>query len=72
MKLSKYILLPVSMFLLFFPAYGYAYIDPGAGSSIFQVLVASLVVAFFVIKIAFGKIAMYLGRVFIRKKQKKN
>jgi hypothetical protein len=57
---------------VFFPEEGYAYIDPGAGSSIFQVVVASLVVGFFVIKTAFGKIKMWLGRVFFRKKQKKD
>ncbi|MFA5117855.1 MAG: hypothetical protein WC695_03270 [Candidatus Omnitrophota bacterium] len=72
MKFSKHVLLPASMFLFFFPAYGYAYIDPGAGSSIFQSVVASLVVGFFVAKTAWGKIKMYLGRIIIRKKQKKN
>ncbi len=42
------------------------YIDPGTGSLIIQVLVASFVGALFLIKIFWGKVKAFFGKVFSR------
>ena len=43
------------------------YLDPGSGSYIFQLLIAALVGVGFVIKLYWGKIRVFLTRVFSKK-----
>jgi len=46
-----------------------AYLDPGSGSILIQVLVAALLGAAFLIKVYFGKIKTFFGKLFSRGKQ---
>jgi len=56
------------------PAYGHvdthptcAYIDPGTGSFILQILIGSLLGSLFVLKIFWHRITCFVGRLFGRK-----
>lgn len=60
------ILLVVMMLYLFFPPFAYAYLDPGTGSYIFQLLLAGIVGLLFVIKAYWAKIKLLFARVFSR------
>jgi len=60
----------VFIHILVFPQYAYAYIDPGAGSCVFQIIIATLVVGLFFIKLFFNKIKNFLANLFSNKKDK--
>jgi hypothetical protein len=59
------LLLLVFLYLLFPPSV-YAYLDPGTGSYIFQLLLAGLLGLLFAVKIYWGKIKLLVQRVFSR------
>jgi hypothetical protein len=68
LKLFKITVLAIAgIFILIFPQYAYAYIDPGAGSCIFQIIIATLVVGLFVIKSCFNKIKIFFVNICSRK-----
>lgn len=52
--------------ILFFPQNAYAYLDPGTGSYILQMLIAAIVGGLFVIKIYFHKIKAFFKGVFFK------
>jgi len=52
---------------LCFPQYGYAYIDPGTGSYVFQIIIAAFVALSFMVKIYWLKIKGFIGRLFSKK-----
>jgi hypothetical protein len=52
---------------LCFPQYVYAYIDPGTGSYVFQIIIAAIVAVSFTVKIYWLKIKGFLGRLFSKK-----
>jgi hypothetical protein len=43
-----------------------AYLDPGSGSYLLQLLIAGLFGALFVVKLSWGKIKAFFGRLFSR------
>jgi hypothetical protein len=45
------------------------YIDPGTGSLILQIAISSLVGAFFLLKVFWGKVTAFLSRLFSRSKK---
>jgi hypothetical protein len=55
------------LFLLFFPQKAYAYLDPGTGSLIFQMIIAFLLGASFVIKVYWRKIKAFFTNRFYKK-----
>jgi hypothetical protein len=54
--------------VIFFPCPAFAYIDPGAGSPVLQILIAGIVTGAFVIKLAYRKIKFYIRNKFFGKK----
>ena len=60
------VLLFTFLFLSLFEARAYAYLDPGSGSYLFQIMVASLVGAVFAIKTYWIKIKKFV-KIFFRK-----
>jgi hypothetical protein len=48
----------------------YAYLDPGTGSYIFQVLVATFIGGLFTIKMYWKKIKNFFGNLFSEKQEK--
>lgn len=66
------VLLFFVLLLLIFPAEVYAYLDPGAGSYITQVLIASLLGISLGTKMYWTKIKGLFARVFSKKKDPKN
>lgn len=51
---------------------GHAYLDPGSGSFILQLLLAALLGAAFLVKVYWGKIKAFFGRVFSKKEREQN
>lgn len=69
LKLFKITVLAIAgIFIL--PLYAYAYIDPGAGSCIFQIIIATLVLGLFVVKSYFNKIKIFFVNICSRKRSK--
>lgn len=64
---------PVVLILLFliFPQKVYAYVDPGTGSYIFQLIIAALVGGLFVVKLFWNKIKIFFRNLFSREKNMK-
>ncbi len=58
--------------LLWAPSDGPAYLDPGTGSYLFQILIAGLVGGLFVVKIFWAKIKEFFAKLFGRKGGKDN
>jgi len=54
----------VTLLYLAFPPFAYAYLDPGTGSYIFQLLIAGLVGLGFLVKVYWNKIKLFLTRLF--------
>jgi hypothetical protein len=52
------------LFLLGFPSFAHAYLDPGTGSYVFQLLIAGLVGLLFALKVYWGKIKSFIAGVF--------
>ena len=65
---KKIAILTILMWVL--PKYAYAYIDPGAGSCVFQIIIATLVIGLFFIKVIFNKVKIFFTRLFFRKNVK--
>ena len=63
MKYWHYIIL----FLIIFPKQVLAYLDPGTGSYVFQILIAVLLGSAFAIKIFWVKIINFIKKLFSRK-----
>ena len=56
-------LLLMSLYLVF-PPFAYAYLDPGTGSYVFQLLIAGLVGLGFLVKVYWNKIKLFLTHLF--------
>lgn len=50
----------------------YAYLDPGTGSYVFQVILAMILGALYTLKLYWGKIIMFLKGMFGKKEQPSN
>ena len=49
---------------LAFPSFAYAYLDPGTGSYVFQLLIAGLAGSLFLVKIYWKRIGAFFTRLF--------
>ncbi|PIR06611.1 MAG: hypothetical protein COV55_03750 [Candidatus Komeilibacteria bacterium CG11_big_fil_rev_8_21_14_0_20_36_20] len=58
----------LSLFFLLVTKTAHAYLDPGSGSFIFQIIIAGLLSGAFAIKMYFKKIKKLFTRIFNRKK----
>ena len=58
--------LAVILFYLAFPSFAYAYLDPGTGSYIFQLIFAGLVGLLFAVKVYWGRIKTFFTGLFSR------
>ncbi len=58
----------LGMFYLIFPQVAFAYLDPGTGSYILQMLIAGILGAFFMIKIFWNKIKFFFVNFFSKQK----
>lgn len=54
-------------FLLLIPSEAHAYIDPGAGSYYFQLLIAGSLAFLYILKVYWGKIISFFRNLFSRK-----
>jgi len=73
MKNSKRLFQVVALCILFSslaPQKAYAYLDPGSGSLILQLIAAFLVGGLFAIKIFWNKIKLFFASLFSRNKKK--
>lgn len=59
---NKIIFITFGLFFLMFPQVSYAYLDPGTGSYIFQLILAAFVGAAFTIKIYWAKIKTFFKK----------
>jgi len=50
-----------------FPPFAFAYLDPGTGSYIFQLIIAGLVGGLFALKLFWRQIRNFFARIFSRK-----
>ncbi len=66
------IFLFVALFHLIFPQKAYAYLDPGTGSYIFQLLIAFLLGGIFAVKLFWNSIKTFFKNLFLRKKSEKS
>ena len=72
MKLRKIISFKIALlfFCLFlYPRSAFAYLDPGTGSYIFQIVIAGLLGAAFAVKVFWIKIKSFLMGVFSKQKK---
>jgi hypothetical protein len=70
MKQIKYAgrsFLLLAIVCLVFPFYSYAYIDPGTGSYVFQIIVAALVAVSFAVKVYWLKIKGFIAGLITKK-----
>jgi hypothetical protein len=49
----------------------YAYLDPGTGSYIFQILIATLIGALFAVKMFWRQIVLFFKNLFLKKEEHK-
>ena len=68
---NKIIFITFGLFLLMFPQVSYAYLDPGTGSYIFQIILATFVGAAYMIKIYWTKVKTFFVNLFSKSSQKK-
>ncbi|MCG2810131.1 MAG: hypothetical protein L6428_01570 [Candidatus Aminicenantes bacterium] len=59
----------LSAFCLLFPRYSHAYIDPGTGSYVFQIIIAAFVAVAFAVKVYWQKIKIFVVRIFSKKEK---
>ncbi|MCJ7523992.1 MAG: hypothetical protein MUP71_02075 [Candidatus Aminicenantes bacterium] len=59
----------LAAFCLLFPRYSYAYIDPGTGSYVFQIIIAAFVALSFAVKVYWHKIKIFVVRLFSKKEK---
>jgi hypothetical protein len=63
----KMTLIIFGLFYLIFPQVAFAYLDPGTGSFIIQLLIAGLLAASFTVKLFWGKIKAFCTNLFSKK-----
>ncbi len=51
-----------------FPGRAFAYLDPGTGSYMFQLLIATVIGALFALKVYWGKVALFFKKIFAGKR----
>ena len=68
LKLITFIFFIISICLIFSQK-AYAYIDPGTGSYIFQIVIASAVGLLFALKLYWLKIKTFFAGLFLKKKK---
>jgi hypothetical protein len=66
------LLCSAAAFLLLLPQKAFAYVDPGTGSMIFQLIAAGLFMASLAIKIFWGKIKAFFSTFFSKKQRAEN
>jgi len=49
-----------------FPSFSYAYLDPGTGSYVFQMMIAGLISCAYIVKIYFFNIKRFFKKIFSR------
>ena len=54
----------VTLLYLAFPPFAYAYLDPGTGSYVFQLLIAGAVGLGFLVKVYWNRIKLFFTRLF--------
>jgi hypothetical protein len=64
-RLSTICLLAAALYLVF-PSFAHAYLDPGTGSYVFQLLIAGIVGLLFLVKVYWDKIKLFFARLFSR------
>ncbi len=62
----------LAAWILASPGRAHAYLDPGTGSYLFQILIAALVGGLFAVKIFWGRIAGFFLGLFGKKKAAEN
>jgi len=62
----------VVLLLLIFTRDAHAYLDPGTGSYILQLIIAGLVGTVFAVKIYWGKIRAFFSSLFSKRQQKED
>ncbi len=71
--LLKTIIIVIALFYLVFPQSAYAYLDPGTGSYILQLIIAGLLGGLFALKMFWGKVVNIFGNLFSKgNKHEKN
>lgn len=65
-----FLLIFIIIFLIFFSKNTYAYLDPGSGNYILQIIVAFFASIFISLKIFWGKITFYYYKIIGKKKNK--
>lgn len=68
-KLTPFEIALLTLGLLIFPRSAHAYLDPGTGSYIFQILIAGLLGAAFAVKVFWARIKSFLAGVFSKQKK---
>ncbi|MBU2540885.1 MAG: hypothetical protein KJ593_03185 [Candidatus Omnitrophica bacterium] len=71
MRFVFFIIIGILVFLFsgIFGQKAYAYLDPGTGSSIFQLIIAVVMGGLFVIKLFWTKIALFFKNLFSKRKK---
>jgi hypothetical protein len=64
LKRPLIICLLVTLLYLAFPPFAYAYLDPGTGSYVFQLLIAGAVGLGFLVKVYWSRIKLFFTRLF--------
>lgn len=64
-----YVILLSLIFVLVFSRHAYAYLDPGTGSYMLQILVATFAAAFFAVKHYWTQIKAFINSLFKRDKK---
>ncbi len=59
--------MPIFLFFGIFTQKAYAYLDPGTGSYIFQLVIAALIGGMFAVKIFWAKIILFFKNLFSKK-----
>ena len=67
-KLSILKLVLIALTILCVPYRSYAYLDPGTGSYIFQLIIAAIIGGLFMIKLYWKKIRIFFKNIFCKGK----
>lgn len=71
MKIAKTALFFIAAYLVLFPPQAHAYLDPGTGSYIIQVLAAVIFAGLFVLKTWWTQVKYFVSKLFGRGKETK-
>ncbi len=66
------ILVVLTLSYLIFPGKVYAYLDPGTGSYVLQLIIAGLLGGLFALKMCWGKVKNFFGNLFSSGNKNKN